>query len=80
MVNSRVLYAAIMTLWLVALPGFVTISSVSVIVNVMCLVVPAAPSLLIFGSIDAIIIALWAQCSPDYKIKYRSISILTVRY
>ena len=48
--------------------GFLTISSVSVIVNVTCLVVPAAPSLLIFGSMDAIIIALWAQCNPDYKI------------
>jgi hypothetical protein len=68
-----------MTLWLVALPGFLTISSVSVIVIVMCLV-PAAPTLLIFGSMDAIIIALWAQCSPDYKILYHGISIPTGRY
>jgi len=30
--------------------------------------VPAAPSLLILGSVDAIIIAQWAQCNPDYKI------------
>ena len=55
MVNNPVLYAAIMTLWLVAFPGFLTISSVSVIV--MCLVVPASPSLLILGSMEAIIIA-----------------------
>jgi len=67
MVNNPVLYTAIMTLWLVALPGFLTSSSISVIVNVMCLV-PAAPSLLIFCSVDAIIIAQWAQCNPDYKI------------
>jgi len=57
MVNNPVLYAAIMTLWLVAFPGFLTISSVSVIVIVMCLVVPASPSLLILGSMEAIIIA-----------------------
>jgi len=69
-----------MTLWLVALPGFLTISSVSVIVNVLCLVVPAAPSLLILGSMDAIIIAQWAQCIPDYKIGYHGFSLLTRRY
>jgi hypothetical protein len=67
MVNNPVLYAAIMTLWLVALPGFLTVSGVS-IVSVMCLVVPAAPSLLTFGSVDAVIIAVWAQCNPYYKI------------
>jgi hypothetical protein len=50
---------------------------VSVIVNVICLVVPAAPTLLNFGSMDAIIIA---QCSPDYKLGYDGISILTRRY
>ena len=67
MVNNRVSCAAVRTLWLVALPGFLTISSVSVIVNVMCLLVPTAPSLLILGCMDPIIIAEWAQCSPDYK-------------
>ena len=55
MVNNSILYAAIMTLWLVALAGFLTISSVSIIVNVMCLVVPAAPSFLIAGSMDVIV-------------------------
>ena len=44
-----------MTLWLVALPGFVIISSVSGIVNVMCLVIPAAACLLTFGSLGAFI-------------------------
>ena len=67
MVNNSILYAAIMTL-ACSTSGFITILSVSVIVNVMCLVVPASPSLLILGSVDAIIIAQWAQCNPDYKI------------
>ena len=44
-----------MTLWHVALPGFIIISSVSGIVNVMSLVVPAAACLLILGSLGAII-------------------------
>ena len=79
MVNNPILYAAIMTL-ACSTSGFITISSVSVIVNVMCLVVLAAPSLLILGSVDAIIIALWAQCSPYYKIWYHGISIPTGRY
>jgi len=61
MVSNRVLYAAIVTLCFVALPGFRIVSSVSGIVNVMCLVIPAAASLLILGSLEAIVIAQWAQ-------------------
>ena len=57
MANNPVSYAAIMTLWNVALPGFVIISSVSGIVNVMCLVVPVAACLLILDILGAIIIA-----------------------
>ena len=60
MVNNPVLYAAIMTLWLVALPAFPIILSVSGIVHVMWLV-PAAVCLLILSSLKAITIALWAQ-------------------
>ena len=41
MVNNPIFYAAIMILWLVALPGFLTISCVSRIVHIMSLVVPA---------------------------------------
>ena len=54
-------YAAIMTLWLVALVGFLNISHVPGIVNVMSLVVTAAPSLLILRSVETIIIDQWAQ-------------------
>ena len=54
-------YAAVMILWVVAFPGFLIISSVSGIVNVMSLIVPAASLLLIMGSVEAIIIGLWAQ-------------------
>ena len=54
-------YAAIMTLWLVALLGFLNISHVPGIVNGMSLVITAAPSLLILRSVEAIVIALWAQ-------------------
>jgi hypothetical protein len=50
-----------MILWLIALPGFLIISSVSGIVNVISLIVPAAPHLLIVGSVEAIILAQWAQ-------------------
>jgi len=46
MVNNPILYAAIMILWLVELPGFLIISSVYRIVNVMSLVMTAAPSYL----------------------------------
>ena len=41
MINNPILCAAIMILWLVALPGFVTISSVSRLVQILSLVVPA---------------------------------------
>ena len=61
MVNSPVFYAAIMTVWLVALPGFLNISHVPGIVNVMSLVITAAPNLLILRSVEAILVAQWAQ-------------------
>ena len=50
-----------MILWLVALPGFLVISSVSGIVNVMFYIVTAAPCLHILVSVEAIIIAQWAH-------------------
>jgi len=50
-----------MTLWLVAFPGFLIISSVSGIVNVLSIVVPAVPSLHILGSMEGIIIGQWTQ-------------------
>jgi len=68
MVNCPLFYAAILTLWLVALPGFLNFSHVPVNVNVMSLVITAAPSLLILRSVEAILIAQWAQCSTDCKI------------
>jgi len=61
MVNNSILYAPIMTLWLVALPGFLIVCDFSGLVNVMCLVVPAAACLLILGSLGAFIIAQCAQ-------------------
>ena len=61
MVNSQILYAAIMILWLVALAGLLIITSVYRIVNIMSLVVPATACLLILGSFGAIMIAQWAQ-------------------
>jgi len=61
MVNSPLFYAAILTLWLVALPGFINFSHVPGNVNVMSLVITAAPSLLILHSVEAILIAQWAQ-------------------
>jgi len=61
MVNNPVLYVAILTLWLVALPGFLNISHFPGNVNVMSLVITAAPSLLILCSVEAILIAQWAQ-------------------
>ena len=54
-------YAAIMTLWLVALVGFLNISYVLGIVNVMSLVITVTPSLLILRSVEAILIAQWTQ-------------------
>jgi len=56
-----VFYAAIMALWLVALVGFLNISRVPVIVNVMSLVITAARNLVILHSVEAILIAQWAQ-------------------
>ena len=46
MVKNPVFYAGIMTLWLVALPGFLTISCFPGIVNVMSLVMTAGHSYL----------------------------------
>jgi len=65
-VNNPILCATIVILWLVAFPGFLTISTVLRIVNVVSLVVPATvvPYLRIIG---AIIIAQWAQSSTDCK-------------
>jgi hypothetical protein len=37
----------------------------------MFLVVPAAACLFILNSLEAIILAQCAQCSPDYKMSYR---------
>jgi hypothetical protein len=61
MVNNLIFYAVIMTLWHIAFPGFLIISSVSGIVSVMSVVVPAAACLLILGSLGAIIVAYLAQ-------------------
>ena len=55
------MYAAIMILWLVALAGFLIISSVYRIVNIMSLVVPATVCLPFLGSLGAVIIARWTQ-------------------
>ena len=55
MVNSPVFHAAIMTLWLVAFPGFLNISHAPGIVNVMSVVMTAAPSLFILRSVQAIL-------------------------
>ena len=59
MVNSPVFYAA-MSPWLVAFPGFLNFSHVPGNVNVISLVITAAPSLLILHSVEAILIAQWA--------------------
>jgi hypothetical protein len=61
MVNSPVFYAAKMTLWLVVLPGCLNTSHVRGIVNVMSLVITTALCLLILGSVEAVLIAQWAQ-------------------
>jgi hypothetical protein len=50
-----------MILCLVALPGFLIISSVSGIVKVISLNVQVALYLLIFGPVEAITIAQWVQ-------------------
>jgi len=67
MVNNPMLFAAIMILWLVALPPFQIISSVSGTFNVMCLVGPATLCIIILCSLEAFIIAWWAQQSTEYK-------------
>ena len=56
------------------------ISSVSGIVNVLCLVTPATLSLFIFVFFGAIIIAQWAQWIPHYKMWLQSISVYTGMY
>ena len=61
MVNNPILYAAIMILWLVALPGFLIISVVYRIVNIMSVVVPATVCLPFLGSLGAVIIAQLTQ-------------------
>jgi hypothetical protein len=61
MVNSPVFYGAIMTLWLVAFPGFLNISHAPGIVNVMSVVMTAAPSLFILRSVEAILKDQWTQ-------------------
>jgi len=53
--------AAIIILWLVALPGFLTISCVSRLVHILFHVVPATVWLLILGYLGAFIIAQWAE-------------------
>jgi len=60
MVNSPLSYAAILSLWLVALPDLINISHVPGNVNVLSVVITAAPSLLILHSVEAILIAQWA--------------------
>jgi len=57
MVNSPLSYAAVLSLWLLALPGLINISHVLGNVNVMPIVITAAPSLLILHSVEAILIA-----------------------
>ena len=59
MVNSPLFYSAILTLWLVALPGLKNISHVLRNVNDLPLVVSAAPSFLILRSVEAIVKAQW---------------------
>jgi len=73
MVNNPILYTAIIILWLVAFLGILNIASVSGIIIVMSLAY-------ILGSMEASIIAQWAQWSPDYKKWNRSISMHTGMY
>jgi len=56
-----------MILQLVAVPAFLTNSSVSRLVHILSLV-PAAVCLLVLGSLGSITIAQWAQWSPVCKI------------
>ena len=61
LVKNPVSLAAIMILWLVAVPWFLIISHVSGIVNIVSHIVPAAPHFLILFSVEANIIAQWTQ-------------------
>jgi len=79
-VNSPILQAATMILWLVALPGFLIISSVYRIVNIMSVVVPATVCLPFLGSLGAVMIAQWTQWSPDCKMWIHSTSMHNWRY
>jgi len=81
MANNPFLYVctAIMTLQHVALPSLIIIFSVSGTVNVMCLFIPSAACLPILYSLEAIIIAEWAQWSPDCKMWNHTISMHTGR-
>jgi len=58
-----------MIIWLVALGGFLTISSVSSIVHILFLVEPATVWLFILGSLGAIMIDQCAECSTDCKMQ-----------
>ena len=69
-----------MILWLVALPGFLIISIVSGIVNVMSHIVPAAPCLHILVSVEAIIIAQWSHLNLYSIMWNHSIIMHTGRY
>ena len=68
-----------MILWFVVLPSSLIIC-VSEIVNVMSLVLPATACLLILGSVEAIIIAQWAQWSLHYIMWNHSIVVHTGKY
>jgi hypothetical protein len=57
MVYNPILYVAIMILWFIAPTGFLIVCSVSGIVYVIFLVLPATACLLILGSVESIIIA-----------------------
>jgi hypothetical protein len=59
MANYLITYAAIMTLWHVALPGFIIISIE--LLMLLCIVVPAAACLRMLGSFGAIMTAQWSQ-------------------
>jgi hypothetical protein len=79
-VNNPILYAAIMILWLIAVPGILIMSSVYRIVIIMSLVVPATVCLLILVYLGAIIIAQCTQWSPDCKIWNHSTILHNWRY
>jgi len=76
MANNPIWYAAIMTLWNVALPGFVIISNVCGIVNVMW---QQLFVYLFWVFLGTIILAQFAQWCLDYKMWNHSISMYTGR-